>query len=177
MKKQVERLMFIAIGGLIAIIAYSLGNIDKDTATAQENVVDLIRCRRLEVIGKNGKTVASLDALELEIEKIKGILPGGTLRLFNGDSKQGVILDSEGMLGLSAKNGEGTVLLSSGGPSLHLINKNLKGGVMLKVDENGGILQLYNKAGEKIGSFGVSKQGGGLLTTSDKHGFETGSIP
>ncbi len=30
--------MFIAIGGLIAIIAYSLGDIDKDTATAQENV-------------------------------------------------------------------------------------------------------------------------------------------
>ena len=64
MKKQVERLMFIAIGGLIAIIAYSLGDIDKDTATAQENVVDLIRCRKLKVIGKNGKTVASLDALE-----------------------------------------------------------------------------------------------------------------
>lgn len=88
MKKQVERLMYITIGGLIAIIAYSLGNIDKDTANAQENVVDLIRCRRLEVIGKNGKTVASLDALELEIEKIMGILPGGTLRLFNGDGKQ-----------------------------------------------------------------------------------------
>ncbi len=62
--------MFIAIGGLIAIMAYRLGNIDKDTTTTQENVVDLIRCRRLEVIGKNGKTVASLDALELEIEKI-----------------------------------------------------------------------------------------------------------
>lgn len=36
MKKQVERRMFIAIGGLIAIIAYSLGDIDKDTAIAQE---------------------------------------------------------------------------------------------------------------------------------------------
>lgn len=62
MKKQVERLLFIAIVGLIAIIAYSLGNIDKDTATAQEDVpiVVLILCRKLEVIGMNGKTIADL---------------------------------------------------------------------------------------------------------------------
>ncbi|MDE0484331.1 MAG: hypothetical protein OXI67_17255 [Candidatus Poribacteria bacterium] len=60
----------------------------KTQQSHKKNVVDLIRCRKLKVIGKNGKTVASLDALELEIEKIMGILPGGTLRLFNGDGKQ-----------------------------------------------------------------------------------------
>lgn len=111
MKKQVEKLMFIAIGGLIAIIAYSLGNINKDTATAQEDVpiIDLIRCRKLEVIGKNGKTVASLGTLELELEKIMGILPGGTLRLFNGDGTQSATL-SPGVLTLS--DDDGSALLS-----------------------------------------------------------------
>lgn len=178
MKKQLERLMFVGIGGLIAIISFSIGNTEKDTANAQDQtpIVDTIRCRKLEVLDKDGKTVASLDALELEIEKIMGNSPGGTLRLFNGDGKQGVILDSEGMLGLSSKDGEGSVLLSSGS-GLFLMNKNLKGGVTLKVHEDGGILRLYNKAGKEIGYFGVSKQGGGLLTTSDKNGFETGSVP
>jgi len=44
-----------------------------------------------EEIGKNSKTVAFLDALELEIERIMGILPRGTLGLLNGDGKQNVL--------------------------------------------------------------------------------------
>ena len=36
MKKQVERLLFIGIGGLIAIISFSIINIEKDTADAQK---------------------------------------------------------------------------------------------------------------------------------------------
>ena len=48
---------------------------------------------------------------------------------------------------------------------------------MLEVNENGSILKLYNKIGEEIGYFDVSTKGGGMLTTSDKNGFETGRVP
>lgn len=57
------------------------------------------------------------------------------------------------------------------------MNKKLKGSIKLGVEVDGGILRLFNKAGEEIGYFGVSTKGSGLLITSYKHDFETGCVP
>ncbi len=129
MKKQLERLMFIGIGGLIAIISFSIGNTEKNTAKAQDEapIVDIIRCRELQVLDKKGNKRISLSLdgdgdtayviLREKDESINGMFyaseHGSDLVLDPGDSHKIHLATDKVSSGISLGNGANSIRLST----------------------------------------------------------------
>ena len=57
------------------------------------------------------------------------------------------------------------------------VKKQDGGSSQLFTNEYGGGLAIFNKTGENVGQFSVGDRGGGVITTRDKHGYRTGSVP
>ncbi len=196
MKKNLEKVMYMGIGAVIALLSFSFGNIHRDTANAQGEapIVDLIRCRRLEIVNADGLNKVILSSDE----------QGGSVDVRTEDNKGGAFLSANeygGAVGIGGKEEKGIALLYNhkdsaimdfyGGESQKLrlmmtdefggnvliFGKDEQSGVFLRTDKYGGGIGILNKSGKVVGKFSVSDIGGGMLNTRDKHGYKTGSVP
>ena len=47
----------------------------------------------------------------------------------------------------------------------------------MDINENGGLMAIYNKGAENVLEASVADAGGGIITTQDKDGNRTGRLP
>ena len=173
MKKNLEKAIYMGIGAVIAFISFSLGNIHRDTASAQEEapIVDLIRCRQLEIVNAQGRSGVVLESSEhggnvfIFGKEAKGAAlgigeHGGLVRVFGKEGKLGI------GLGISERGGFVTV---------HDKEDEIRTG--LGITEHGGSIVIFNKAKKIVGELDVGDTGGGVLNIRDKHGYKIGSVP
>ena len=174
MMKSLERVLFIVVGGVLVL----LGGIffpQSSSVDAQntDGVFDTIVCRRLEVIGTNGKPSVLLVTDE----------QGGDLIIYNNAGEVVGIFGNNpngGMLGISNNVGENVGLLGTndtGDGALGISNSTGKLMVEIGTDANGGGVRIFNNAAASVGKFGTFHTGDGLLIITDKYGNVTGSMP
>ena len=118
MKKNLEKVMYMSIGAVIALLSFSFGNIHRDTANAQGEapIVDLIRCRQLEIVNTDGLNKVILSSNE----------QGGSVDVFSEDMLLGKV-----RLSISENGGE---------VSVH--GKNYKDLASLRITADGGSVSV-----------------------------------
>ena len=160
--KQKSGYMF--IGCLFTIAGYilaSLGGGDTTHAQKDEQVIEKIVCRQLEVVNAEGVTVA-------------GIYSKGAIEVRNPLGKRvvGIKADVHGKGVIEVSNGAGNEVVgikadADGKGAIEVRNplevRNAKRGVDIFVNENGGVLIVYNAAGDPIAGIVVNKDGDGLI--------------
>ena len=170
MKKILTKVGYMAFGSLLTLIGYHFGNIDNNSANAQESIgepvtivhpenktFDEVRCRRLVIVGDDNTPRVTLWTDLSDSGKIEIYNENGARRIFLGVTDAGT-LDDSGTVEVSAK-GAGSV---SG---------------VLGVDPNGGFIALYNKFIDyPVVNVAITKKGDGLVQTRDKDNHRTDSM-
>ena len=185
MKNIVTKLSYMALGGLLTLIGYHFGNIENNTADAQvaaDEVKDVIRCRKLIIVGKGGGfyglgndrivlETTDMDRGSISIYNEDGLLPRillgvannadtGFLKVYGPDNRSGVEL------------GVGT-----DGARMTLYNSLSDRAVELGAGTDGGEMQLYNKArNSAVFKAGVTIDGRGYAVTLGIDGQQTDGI-
>ena len=168
MKKILTKMGYMAFGSLLTLIGYYFGNIDNNSANAQESreggyatiirpenkTFDEVHCRRLVIYGNDHTPRVTLATDRSDSGSIEIYSENGARRIFLGLDN---VIDA-GTLEVSAK-GAGSV---SG---------------VLGVDHNGGFLALYNKLIDYPVFYAViTNKGDGLAQTRDRDNHRTNSI-
>ena len=155
MKKVLTKVGYMVFGCLLTLIGYHFGNVNNNSANAQENapIVDEVWCRKLVIVGNDNTPRVTLGTDQFDY---------GSISVYSGDEELRVLL------GVSDSDAGGVTLSSkeSGGIA-----------VALGVDFNGGYMTLYNKViDEPILQTGVTNKGEGFILTRDKVGSDTDTI-
>ncbi len=162
-----QKLAYMFIGCLFTIAGYIIASAGYIIASpmgwklAQKDVIDKIVCRKLEVVNKEGITVA-------------GIYSKGAIEVRNPLGKRvvGIKADVHGKGVIEVSNGAGNEVVgikadADGNGAIEVRNplevRNAKRGVDIFVNENGGVLIVYNAAGDPIAGIVVNKDGDGLI--------------
>ncbi len=144
-----HKLGYMFIGCLFTIAGYILASLGGITTHAQkdEQMLDKIVCRELEVVNKEGKVVAGIVATEA----------GGGIAVFNAAEK--------GVIGIIAnKDGNG---------SISVLNASGKGITGIGADKDGnGVVSVQNAAGKGVAIMAVDEDGDGFIQTY-KNGWRT----
>lgn len=174
MMKSLERVLFLVVGGVLVLLGGAFfpqsSSVD---AQNTEGVFDTIVCRKLEVIGTNGKPSIPLATDE----------HGGDLIIHNNAGKVVGIFGNNpngGMLGVANNVGKNVGILGANNTSDGALGiSNNKGKLMVEIgtDANGGGMRIFNNAAASVGKFGTFHTGDGLLIITDKYGNITGSMP
>ncbi len=127
MKNVLRKIAYMVIGSLLTIIGYHFGNIENNTADAQEKtdnpIVDEIRCRHLLIVNEDGERVVSITTGDTaggigiynnEGTEVVGLAAAshgsGGIELHNKDKKRvvqlGTYADGRGALVISDKDGK-----------------------------------------------------------------------
>ena len=148
MKNVLRKIAYMVIGSLLTIIGYHFGNIENNTADAQEKtdnpIVDEIRCRHLLIVNEDGERVVSITT---------GDTAGG-IGIYNNEGTEVVSIttgDTGGGIGIY--NNEGTEVV----------------GLAAASHGSGGI-ELHNKDKKRVVQLGTYADGRGALVISDKDG-------
>ncbi len=176
MKNVSTKIAYMVIGSLLTIIGYHFGNIDNNTADAQEKadtpIVDEIRCRRLVVVNEDGETVVDMFSTSDRND--------GAIRINNKDGQQLVGITSQAVTGdgfMAIHNRDG-ILVTKIVPTLDgdgTIAINNKDGEVLvniapTVETSDGAIQTYNKDGEVLVNIGTTETSDGSIRTYNKDG-------
>jgi hypothetical protein len=119
----------------------------------------------------NGKSAASMGMTE----------DGGQVRVT--DKMGGVVLletdEHGGAVAIYDHNQNPAILLSNTehGSGVSIYDHNQNPAILLSNTEHGGGLTIFNKGQQDILQAGVGDMGGGIITTRDKNGYRTGSLP
>ena len=159
MKKNLTKLGYMAFGCLLTLIGYHFGNIDSNSANAQEivkekpEIVDEIRCRKLVIVGSDGTPRITLGT---------NLLERGKILIYNEDGAPRILLAVDqydsGLLEVLGRE--------SGGLA-----------ASLGVNDYGGFMALFNKVLDKsVLQAGITDKGEGALFTRDKAGYNTGGV-
>lgn len=147
MKKSLEKVMYMGIGAVIALLSFSLGNLHRNTANAQGEapIVDLIRCRQLEIVNADGLNNVILSSNE----------QGGSVEVFSEELLLGKVRLSINENGgeVSVRGGKNYKNLASLGISTHggsvsVRTEDDKGGAALGANEDGGAVGISGKEGK-----------------------------
>ena len=192
MKKSLERVLFMCIGGVLVLLGgmFSPQNKQVNAQNMDEHMFGTIICRELKVVDTLGQVRAGLGFDE----------KGGFVTVV-GKNKRGhltpvvALTENEygGSIFVMGKNRKsaaglsiqehlpgrfGGIIIAKNDESRHNITSNIiKGSVSIHAAENGGGLAIYNNEGKTVGLFGVNDIGSGVLLTGDKYGSETGTLP
>ena len=151
-----------ALGGLLTLIGYHFGNIENNTADAQvaaDEVKDVIRCRKLIIVGEGGALRGPNHRIVLETTD----MDRGIITIYNEVGVLPRIL-------LGVTNNEDTGFLRVYGPDNNL-------GVQLAAGIDGGKMQLYNKVrNSAVFKAGVTMDGRGYAVTLGIDGQQTDGI-
>ena len=163
MKKILTKVGYMAFGSLLTLIGYYFGNIDNNSANAQEpatavypenKIVDEVLCRRLVIVGDDNTPRVILWTNPSEHGKIEIYNKNGARRIFLSVTDAGTF-DDAGTIEVSGK-GVGSV---SG---------------VLGVDRNGGFIALYNKLiNRPVVHVAINDNGDGLVQTRDRNDNRT----
>ncbi|RKU28971.1 hypothetical protein C6497_07185 [Candidatus Poribacteria bacterium] len=189
-----QKLGYMFIGSLFTLTGYILASLGGDTTHAQqdEQVIDKIVCRELEVVNKEGKEVVHIRAavngglVNIYNNKEKRIANIGAERHMQGDGMVGVWnkegnpvgtlyanIDGSGIIDIRNKYGHIIAILgasvSKGKVILELFN-NEKLGVGMAATESGGIVSVRNNEGISVVNLEGKLSGEGLVHVSDKEG-------
>lgn len=157
MKKNLEKAVYMGIGAVIALLSFSFGNIHRDTANAQGEapVVDLIRCRQLEIVNADGLNNVILSSNEqggsVEVYSEKLLL--GKVRLS--------ISENGGEVSVHGKNYKdlASLRITTDGGSVAVRGEDGKGGAALGTNEDGGVVTIINKKNKGLVSLYNHKNG------------------
>ena len=143
-----QKLGYMCIGCLFTITGYIIASPNGGTTRAQQNeqVIDKIVCRELEVVNALGKRVVGIDA------DVDG---NGVIEVRNAAGNE--------VVGITNVDGNGAI---------KVCNALEKRAVDIFVNENGGVLIVYNAAGDAVAGIIVNKAGDGLIE-SYKGGWRT----
>lgn len=159
MKKILTKVSYMAFGSLLTLIGYHFGNIDNNSANAQETfrvgergpITDEIRCRKLLIVGADGtpRVILKTDSTD-----------HGRIQIYNENGARRIDL------AVTADFDSGTIRIAgkeSGGEA-----------VQLGVDNYGGYMALYNTVSDNsVLQTGVTGKGEGVVFTRDKVGNHT----
>ena len=141
---------YMAFGCLLTLIGYHFGNIDNNSANAQENapIVDEVRCHSLVIVGRDNMPCITLKTDFFDRAGIEIYNEDGARRVRLGIAGGVGNIDS-GILQIQAKE--------SGSAS-----------VALGVDSYGGYMALWNKVlDEPVIQASVTKKGHGSIVIRD----------
>lgn len=169
MSRLVERLMFIALGALIAIISYTLAGIQKDNTNP---IVDIIRCRQIEVVNKNEKTAATLSASQ----------EGGMLILYNKDTMPVITAhpnEQGGMISGINNNGRigFTIASYQTGGNITVLSNRAKSTATIDATDTGGNIRTYDRDGKLTVIIQTDTNGNGRIQTLGRRYNVTGRLP
>ena len=135
-----QKLAYMLIGCLFTIAGYILASPNGGAKHAQkdEQVIDKIVCRKLEVVNKEGTPVVGINT------DVKG---NGVISVRNAAGNEVVNISAD-------FDDHGTI---------EVRNALEKKAVDIFVTENGGVLIVYNAAGDAIAGIVVNKAGDGLI--------------
>ncbi len=150
-----QKIVYMAIGCLFTLAGYffatlGVGGVTPQNASAQaddEQVIDKIVCRQLEIVDDNNETVALFGDL--------GVL-GRFLAIRNKEGKSIVALGVDG-------NGHGIL-------SIRQKAGNTFAAKLHETEDGEGMLAVSNKQGELVAALGVFDNDGGILVISNKAG-------
>lgn len=186
MKNIATKLSYMALGGLLTLIGYHYGNIDNNTANAQvaaDEVKDVIRCRKLIIVGKgdggfyglNNRIVletTDMDRGSISIYNEEGVLPRVSLGVANNVDTGFLKLSGLGNNRSGVELGVGT-----DGARMTLYNSQSDRAVELGAGTDGGIMLLYNKVrNSAVFKAGVTMDGRGYAVTLGIDGQQTDGI-
>ena len=182
-----QKLGYMAIGAILIIAGYILailttGGLTTQNATAEpdnDNIIhDVIQCRELQIINKEGKTAIRLKTHrsgqgELIIYnsdlKTDGVyLNGGGLTIYNIKGIRVAHLgDIMGVACLKLSNSKGTEVakieaLKRGG-SMKINNNQSEGVSGMVASDNGGYLFVGNNVNRPVAAIGVEEYGGAMV--------------
>ncbi len=164
-----QKIGYMCIGCLFTIAGYILASLGGSATHAQqdEQVLDKIVCRELEVVNIEGKTVARIN---------------GFLRDMNFYNPAGKVVasicvgDSGGLMSVRNPEGKNAAgIFSVGGEFggvIHVYDSRGKLAAGIYSDENGGGIEVLNTVGKQVVIIGADKNGDGLIQTY-KGGWRT----
>ncbi len=150
---------YMLIGCLFTIVGYILAIIGGGFTHAQQNeqVIDKIICKSLEVVNAEGTTVVTIQETGLK---------GGRMDICDRNGKVITRIMSNlstGQFFTYDKNGKIRIGIteSSLGGSIYIKNKNGKEVVGIGTDEHGGHIIIENKNGNAVVGIGANEHGNG----------------
>ncbi len=155
-----HKLGYMFIGCLFTILGYIFASLVGSATHAQkdEQVIDKIVCRELEVVNTEGKTVARIN---------------GFLRDMNFYNPAGKVVasiavgDSGGLMSVSNPEGKDAAgIFSVGGEFggiIQVYDSRGKLAADIYSDENGGGIEVLNAAGKEVVTIGATEDGGGIV--------------
>ena len=163
-----QKLGYMCIGCLFTITGYIIASLGGGATHAQQDEqIDKIVCRQLEVVNKEGKTVARID---------------GFLRDMNFYNPAGKVVasiavgDSGGLMSVRNPEGKNAAgIFSVGGEFggiIQVYDSRGKLAADIYSDENGGGIEVRNAAGKEVVGIGTDKDGDGVIK-SYKGGWRT----
>ena len=140
-----QKLGYMFIGCLFTIAGYILTSLGGDTTHAQQNeqVIDKIVCKQLEVVNKAGKRVVNVWTNEIG--------KSGVIDIFNTEGKRVASIGA-----------------TEDGGGIAVFNTEEKVVVEIGANEHGGIMGVLNNAGNGGVAIGVTEDGKGDIRTSDE---------
>ena len=161
-----QKLGYMLIGCLFTIAGYILASLGGGATHAQqdEQVLDKIVCRQLEVVNKEGEPVGVIVADENTGGIVLGVHPTAGVGIDGGFLFVRNILRQEVAVVMAAtEDGNGVIsVLNAVGQEVATIG----------ADEDGGVIVVRNAAGEDAVGMGANKDGDGVIQ-SYKGGWRT----
>ena len=139
-----QKLGYMFIGCLFTIAGYILASLGGATHAQQnEQVIDKIVCKQLEVVNKAGKRVVNVWTNEIG--------KSGVIDIFNTEGKRVASIGA-----------------TEDGGGIAVFNTEEKVVVEIGANEHGGIMGVLNNAGNGGVAIGVTEDGKGYIRTSDE---------
>ena len=146
-----QKMMYMAFGCLLTLAGYILASMNNDSVAqsgAEDVTFGTITCRGLRVVDDEG----TLSVILINTED------GGYVAAYGKDDGRAFLHNDEhgGIVAAKGKDG---------------------GGAQLSINEHGGAMAVWNKGGKNVLQADVGDMGEGIITTKDKLGYRTGSLP
>ena len=139
-----QKLGYMFIGCLFTIAGYILASLGGATHAQQnEQVIDKIVCKQLEVVNKAGKRVVNVWTNEIG--------KSGVIGIFNTEGKRVASIGA-----------------TEDGGGIAVFNTEEKVVVEIGANEHGGIMGVLNNAGNGGVAIGATEDGKGYIRTSDE---------
>ena len=139
-----QKLGYMFIGCLFTIAGYILASLGGATHAQQnEQVIDKIVCKQLEVVNKAGKRVVNVWTNEIG--------KSGVIDIFNTEGKRVASIGA-----------------TEDGGGIAVFNTEEKVVVEIGANEHGGIMGVLNNAGNGGVAIGATEDGKGYIRTSDE---------
>ena len=192
MKKSLERVLFMYVGGVLVLLGGALlpHGEQVNAQNTGEQMFGTIICRELKVVDALGRIRAGLGfdekggfvtvigkdkrGIHKPVVAITENEGGGSIFIIGKDGKSAVGLSIQEHI--QGRFG-GFIMVKNDESQYNSITNITKGAVSIHAAENGGGVAVFNNAGNNVVMLGVSNTGGGALLTGDKYGNETGSVP